>query len=81
MTQPAFARAHGLRLNTLRGWLYDPRFLEPDDACTVFLEVDRDEVVEAEPPFRIQVGERPSLTFATTPDPVWLARFVSALPC
>lgn len=78
MTQCAFSEAHGLSVNTLRGWLYDRRADEPIAPPATFLEVEPEP--PASEPFTVQVGAGPRLTFGVVPDPEWLARFVSALP-
>ena len=83
MTQPGFATARGLSVYTLRGWLYDKRAERPIVVPErPFLEVHaHGEPPEAPAKFSLQIGDGPRLTFELRPDPVWLARFVGALPC
>jgi transposase-like protein len=74
LTQEAFARAHGLNVGTLRGWLYRG----DAEACVSFVEVPAPPSAAA---VIVELGHGVHVRFSVAPTAVYLAELARALAC
>jgi transposase-like protein len=74
LTQEAFARAHGLNVGTLRGWLYRG----DSEARVSFVEVS---AAPSSAAVTVELGHGVRVRFAVAPAAAYLAELSRALAC